>query len=389
MRILWSSNAPWAATGYGNQTKLFATRLRRLGHEIAIHAWYGLEGGALHWDGIPVYPKALHGFGQDIQSAHAANFAADIMITLIDAWVMEPRMYAGPAKWCPWFPIDMQPAPPPVVEKVAQSFAGIVYSKFGLDEARKAGLDPLYVPHGVDTKAFRPKNKREARERLKLPLDAYIVGMVAANKGTPSRKCFPQQIEAFARLRKRHSDAVLVLHTNKSQRGEQQGVNLPELASWFGLEQGKDVFFADPYMQVMGFPDEYMVDLYNSIDVLTNVSMGEGFGIPILEAQACGTPVITGDWTAMPEIHFGGWKIDKPDAEKTWTPLGSYQYTPHIDRLAAVYETAYGSRVLWGPKCRAGAEQYDADLVTEQYWKPALEQIAARLPKRETDAVPG
>jgi hypothetical protein len=37
--ILLHSNAPWAASGYGQQTKLFAPRLRDLGHHVAISAF--------------------------------------------------------------------------------------------------------------------------------------------------------------------------------------------------------------------------------------------------------------------------------------------------------------------------------------------------------------
>lgn len=379
LRILWSSNAPWARTGYGNQTAVFVPRIKALGHEIAIQAWYGLEGGFLNWNGVPVYPKAFHAFGQDIFSAHAANFGADIAITLIDAWVMEPRMHGQHTRWLPWFPIDMEPVPPPIVEKVMQSFACAVYSKFGLTEARKAGLDPFYIPHGVDTNLFKPIKKEEARARLKISPDVFVVGMIAANKGTPSRKCFPQQIEAFAQLHRKHSDTVLLLHTSKGENGEGQGVNLPELVRSLGLEVGTDVLFADQYMQIMGFPDEYMLDTYNALDVLMNVSMGEGFGLPILEAQACGTPVITGDWTAMPELTFGGWKVGKDEAERTWTPLAAYQFMPRIGAIAERLEEAYLSRVIWGPKCRAGAKEYDADKVTQEFWKPALEEVAERV----------
>lgn len=386
MRILWSSNAPWAATGYGNQTRLFTQRIKALGNDVAIQAWYGVEGSALNWDGMPVLPRLFHPYGQDILGAHAVQFAADIVITLIDAWVMEPDMYGPRVRWCPWFPVDMAPIPPPVVAKVARAWSQIVYSQFGLAEARKSGLDPAYVPHGVDTKVFKPINKRTARETMGWPQDAFIVGMVAANKGnTPSRKSFPQHLEAFAQLHRKHPDTVLYLHTNKSEHGELQGVNLPMLVEALGLTIGKDVLFVDAYAQIMGLPDEKMVAIYSGLDVLMNVSMGEGFGIPIVEAQACGTPVITGDWTAMPEVTFGGWMVTLEEAEKTWTPLGAYQFTPHIGAITDRLEEAYNSRAILGPKCRAGAERYDADRVTQEYWLPLLERLAERV---ETSKAP-
>ena len=58
MRILWSSNAPWAGTGYGNQTRTFVPRIKDLGHDMAVLAFYGLEGAQINWQGIPIYPRA-------------------------------------------------------------------------------------------------------------------------------------------------------------------------------------------------------------------------------------------------------------------------------------------------------------------------------------------
>ena len=44
-KLLWHSNAPWAPTGYGQQTGLFAPRLAEK-YDMAISSFYGLEGSA-------------------------------------------------------------------------------------------------------------------------------------------------------------------------------------------------------------------------------------------------------------------------------------------------------------------------------------------------------
>ena len=75
--------------------------------------------------------------------------------------------------------------------KLAQAWKRIAMSKFGVEETHKAGLDCMYVPHGVDTNVFKPGDKAEARQRLGLPQDKFIVGTVAMNKGNPSRKAVP------------------------------------------------------------------------------------------------------------------------------------------------------------------------------------------------------
>jgi glycosyltransferase involved in cell wall biosynthesis len=387
MRLLWYSNAPFSATGYGNQTKLFVPRLKRLGHEMAILAFYGLEGGILNWDGVRVYPRGYHMYGNDVYSAHAKHFEADLIISLIDIWVLDPSAQGNPhgIPIAAWFPVDSDPMSPAVMDKAKQVFAPIVFSKFGVRMAEEAGLPHFYVPHGVDTKIFMPGDKAEARRKSLLPEDAFVVTMVAANKGAPSRKAFQQQLEAFAMLRRKHKDALLYLHTTKAENGENGGVNLVELCTYLGLDTGKSgsVVFADQYTNLVGFPEPYMVNVYQFSDVVMNVSMGEGFGIPILEAQACGTPVIVGDWTSMPELCFGGWKVSRADCTPFWTPLATYQFVPHTGAIYDLMERAYGAsaekRLQLSRRARAGALEYDADTVTERYWKPLLEMLNGRL----------
>ncbi len=380
MRITWLSNAPWAKTGYGNQTGLFAPRLAAAGHDVAVIAFYGLEGGILGWTAnngvsIPVYPRGYHPYGQDVMSAHTLHYGAEIMISLMDAWVVQPEMILGGVKWVPWFPVDMDPLPPPVARNVSRAWKRIVFSKFGQRMVTDAGMDCYYVPHGVDTKAFKPEPMAEARQAAGLPADRYIVGMVAANKGVPSRKAFMPQLEAFSWFHKNHPEALLYLHTTRGESGENAGANLVEYIDYLGIRD--HVVFCDQYTNMLGYPDEYMRHVYNSLDVHMLVSMGEGFGIPILEAQACGCPVITGDWTAMPELTFSGWKVYKDDADKWWTPLGAYQYQPRPAAIADRLEEAYRLRGNqdYRDRARAGALAYDADRVVEKYWLPALEGI--------------
>lgn len=376
MRILWSSNAPWARTGYGNQTALMVPRIRALGHDVAIFGWYGAEGGLLRWGDIPVYPKAFHGYGADVLPAHYAHFQSDIAITLIDAWVMDPDAWArSGVRWAPWFPVDMTPIPPPVLDKVAKAFAPLTYSRFAEAACRRVGLDVRYVPHGYDPGIMRPGDRNEARQKLGLPSDRYIVSMVAANKGTPSRKALPESLAAFAELYRRHPEAYLYLHTHAGQ--EMGGINLRELIAYLGISDA--VRFVDQYSLVLGLPDEYMAAVYNASDVLMAASMGEGFGIPILEAQACGCPVITGDWTSMSELTWRGVCIPAEESHPFWTPLGAYQYIPRIGALAAALEQVFrtGSPREVPPE----AAEYQADNVAEKYWRPVLDEIAARLPQ--------
>ena len=378
MRIMWHSNAPWAATGYGVQTRLFAPRIRDLGHEVAISAFYGLEGASIQWQGMNVYPRAFHPYGMDVVAQHAKDFGADIVLTLIDAWVMDPqRITATGAKWVPWFPIDHRDLPDPVREKVKHAWQPLTYAQHATEAAKAAGLDVRYVPHGVDTDAYSPVPRDQARARLGLPDDAFVIGIVAANKGLPSRKALPTQLEAFARFHERHPDSILYLHTHLGT--EMEGLDVAKVIEGVGIAE-KAVRVCDQYRNIMGYADTVMAALYSSMDVLSSVTMGEGFGVPIIEAQACGTPVIVGGWTAMPELVAPG-GITVTDAEPVFTPMGSYQYLPTVRAVDFAYEQAYQMRGDQKVRddTRAFAMRYDADEVTRTYWQPVLAEIEERL----------
>jgi len=359
---------------------------------VAITAFWGHDGSPINWNGITVYGKGFHPYGQDVMAAHAKNFRADILISLMDAWVIQTNLLQSYSdKWYPWFPIDHEPLPEPIRNSVKQSPKPITMSKFGLQMMENAGMPAYYVPHGVETNVYKPIDRNEAREKMMLPKDVFIVGMVAANKGSPPRKAFFQNIAAFAELHKKHADTVMYIHNIHGGNGGQDTVNLVEYAEFCGLEVGRDILFADQYHYMLGYPDDQMNMLYNAMDVHTLVSMGEGFGIPILEAQSAGTPVIVGDWTAMPELCFSGWTVAKSEAEPFFTPLGANQFLPHVSAIADRMEQAYQNKdnAELRQKARDGAMEYDADVVTEKYWKPVLDDIASKLPAEKADTGAG
>jgi len=72
-------------------------------------------------------------------------------------------------------------------------------------------------------------------------------------------------------------------------------------------------------------PDKELVLLYNSARVFVYPSLYEGFGLPILEAMACGTPVITSNTSSMPEVAG--------DAALLVDPLKEYQIEKAIVRI--------------------------------------------------------
>ena len=256
----------------------------------------------------------------------------------------------------------------------------IAMSRNGEMWLKNANLEPLYVPHGVDTEVFKPDPAAGAylKSRLEIPEDAFLVGMVAANAGwnpNLSRKSFPQAFDAMGQFMQKREDVFFYVHTRMDGGG--RGHDLDFLVDLMGIPRGR--FRApQPNAWHLGVMDEHFVaGVYNSLDVLLNPSMGEGFGIPIIEAQACGVPVIASNHSAMTELTHAGWLV-QGDRWFNGPPFLSFSIMPSLDGIVGCLEEAYGHRDNDGLRfaAREFAKGYDADRVMDRYWKPALEELA-------------
>lgn len=383
-RILWISNAPWAPSGYGEQASLFVPRIQALGHDMAIACNHGLTGAKLEWNGgVTCYPADFD-WGNITMRTYADHHKADLTITLHDAWVMKPHQWPAGTRSAIWAPVDHAPLPAPVEVVLRHpSVYPIAMSRFGEAMMKQRGLQPLYVPHGIDTTVFKPQpeNKAEIRAELGIPEDAFLIGMVAANQGNPSfaRKAFPQAFQAFARFAADHKDAWLYAHTQPRPTRGDNGINLEILAVATGCPADRLRFPPEKALQ-LGMTNQVVANIYAAFDVLLNPSMGEGFGIPIIEAQACGVPVIASDHSAMTELTHAGTLVS---GDPWWDALQTaFFIAPSIDGIHAALEHEYERRD--DQKLReaavAFAQDYDADLVTVNYWEPALERLLGEWP---------
>lgn len=375
MRILWLSNAPWAPSGYGEQTALFTERFRDAGHDVAIAANFGLQMGSFEWHGIPVYSANIN-WGNPTIETFAKHHQADIVIALCDAQVMDPKQWPD-LQMAIWAPVDHEPVPSPVAGVLGQlNVQAIAMSRNG--EKWLQPVDPLYVPHGVDTAIFnpRPQDRAGVRKLLGIPEDAFLIGMVAANKSDLgyARKGFPQAFDAFSRFARKHKDAYLHVHTMAAPRGA--GINLYDLSFMMGCPDDRVSFPADTGWDLGLYDRLYLSYLYQAFDVLLNPSWGEGFGVPIIEAQACGIPVIASRHSAMTElVEHTGWLVT---GDRFYTQAGSFALLPSVDSVEVALEAAYddSGNQERSAKCVQHAQTYDADRVMERYWSPTLEALA-------------
>lgn len=382
IRIGWNSNAPFANTGYGTQTAQVTTRLKAQGHEVAVFSNYGLEGTNTDWNGIKIYQRGAELYSNDVVPAHMFDWASgnpdapNILFTLYDVWVFKGKRWAD---WnvASWVPIDHVPAPPAVGAWCRQDFVTpIAMSQYGQAMLQNVGIDALYIPHAIED-VFKPTNNLDGvngRKFVGLPDDAFVVGMNAANKGVmPNRKAFGENLLAFSIFAKNHKDAVLYLHTDIT--GSLGGINLAQLIKSCGISD-EQLVFVDPYLYKTGIDQKRLASIYTAMDVLLATSYGEGFGIPTIEAQACGTPVIVSEFAASTELCGDGWLVE---GQPLWD---SHQVcwfnVPNVPKIVEALEAAYERGRGRSQKAIDFAKAYNADVVFDKYWKPALEVLKSR-----------
>lgn len=378
--IVWVSNSPGMATGYGTQTAQVVSRLARDGHRVSIASNYGSEGQVSSWNGIRVWPRGLSTYSEDAIPAYTQAWAHEnrdphpLVMTLFDCWVYNDFPEKVP-QVASWVPIDHDPAPAPVLRFLAKpNVTPIAMSQFGQRALQDAGHDALYAPHALES-VWRPTPSykgRSVREIMGIPEDAYCITINQANKGnTPPRKSWYENLAAAAEMLRRHNDCWLYLHTEAS--GSMGGIQIARLLQAVDAPMDR-VSIVEQFAYRMGIEQEAVAAIYTASDILLACSMGEGFGLTVLEAQATGTPVAVSNWTAQPELVGDGWIVD---GQRYWNePQGSFWLTPDINQIIDALEQAYARGRYRSQQAIDFARQYDADRVYDAHWRPILKALA-------------
>jgi glycosyltransferase involved in cell wall biosynthesis len=351
-----------------------------LGHEVFIATYWGLSGSVTQWEGIPVLPGFGGSYCSPSLQQHSRHIQPDLVITLGDVWVMDP----GVLKELPvahWLPADCRPmsvADRNVVEAGGASL--IAMSRFGLDRFRDAGFgNALYVPHGIpfDTWVI-PEDRAALREAAGLGPETFVIGVNAANNDA-IRKAPAEMLLAFAKFLRSRPDSLLWLHTAVHCDG---GQDLEFLAESLGITDRVRV--VDQYRYNAGLiqPAD-LADWYGMCDVLLAATYAEGFGLPIVEAKACGTPVITTRCSSMEELNPDGIQVD---GEPFFNGVHrGWWIRPSISGMVAALEQSYEQRQdVDQVKLRESVSQYEVGNVAEKYMGPAIDELLTRMAARRS-----
>ena len=148
-----------------------------------------------------------------------------------------------------------------------------------------------YSPH------FRPLSPAPEITHKYIPADNYLFFL----GNTDPKKNTPRVLRAYSRyLQKSKCKRSLLIADLKEDA-------IDEILSTEGIAEIK------PYLSFPGYiPNTDLPALYNGAFAFLYPSLRESFGIPMLESMACGTPIIAGNTSAMPEIAGEGALLANP-----------------------------------------------------------------------------
>ncbi len=374
MKLIWLSVAPYAPTGYGLVTRQIVSRIQKEGHEVVV-ATKHFHTGKVVWEGIPTIP----GTDINILNRMIDNGEVDYIISLVD----NHGLPGIPKKWVSYTPFDTEHIPESIAKWLVYPLMIIALTRHGQKEIESLGYECLYAPHGVDTEIYCPNEakRQEGRENLGWQ-DNFIIGSVGINY-SDDRKNFINLAMAFKKFHDKHEEARLFLSTTPTDTDG--NFSLPLAIKDLGLDQLVKYPFPDSYFKGEA-GDETMANRYRQLDLFCFPTRGEGFGLPMIEAQSCGVPVVATGASTCPELCATQYLIPVHDYEWEWFNK-AWRPNVNAESICNALERAYNDRQRASVAelgRNAMLAEYDWDYVFKTYWKPILKKIEGLKTKVQT-----
>jgi glycosyltransferase involved in cell wall biosynthesis len=313
LKVLMVGDSPLLKTGFGRVNNIVAKRFQQEGWDVAS------VGGLLKEkpdddQGIKTYPPSRPGDVLGISDIDPAvnDFQPDVIYGTADPGSVTALAYGTPDMPAFFYtPIEGEPIVNRDWRHILSSLPLATCSAYGASIIQQSlHREVPWVYHGVNHDVFQPTGIRDDVRRKMHWEDKFVIICVATNV---RRKQLPRLIEAVAQLKHHYKqkDIVLYLHTVPFQNYWLEGWNLIEVARMYDLES--EIFF-HPFMakqnaHVSERSDDAnapgLVEMYQAADLFVLPSQVEGFGLPIAEAMACGTPVMVTKYAA-------GWEVASP-----------------------------------------------------------------------------
>lgn len=346
MKIVWVIEGPIPPTSaYSQQINLISQHLHDFGIESAI-----------------CNPQSFEDQGDETLEA-ISSYNPDVIISFgnTHVWGLGEYFKKPVLSWFLWGTDEPLPIEGPIPYI---TFAAV--SRYTQAALEGIGIDARCIPHAYDPAVFYPGRRKSARARLGWD-DRDTVLMVGTNcvpdqEGDPDRKNWAGALEAFAFVSKSLPDIRLYAHTSNDG-----ALDIMGYAEKLGIQEAVEVAGLDESDR--SYPPEYIADLYRASDVLLFPSFAEGFGVPLIESQACGTPVITTDAGPMRELTQMGTavrSISHPD-RPGWSQPDTKELAKAIERWMEFRHSRKNDNSVM--------QEYAVEAVVEDCFLPILEEL--------------
>lgn len=278
-KVVWISDFPLRGSSFGSCTLDLLSRMPQD---------YSFDVLSLGYNGMPLkITENIRVF--ELEDGGQLNYyfkklKPDISVVFHSYWMLDSLMpYVNyiTGKRILYLPVEGEEIPT-AYEKCFSSFDAVTTpSEYCKKVLKKGGINASVVPHGVDTEFFKPKKKEWSE---------FTYGYFGLND---IRKQVPRVMEAFSKL-----EGKGVLEISANNKGH---YDLLELAKKYKVSP----VFLETKLRGLTLNKEAIREWYQSLDVYISPAT-EGFGVPALEAQACGIPTIALDSGAAREVLGNG-----------------------------------------------------------------------------------
>jgi glycosyltransferase involved in cell wall biosynthesis len=379
-KLLWCGDIV-AMTGFARVTENVLARLRD-NYEIVVlgHNWWGDPTPLQEF--YKMYPSSNRfqqaPFGEQRIREVVEREKPDVIFTINDMWIINDQ-YKQIAdlhqqkkfKFVGYAPMDSYAWTGSLADTANDWDAIISYTEFGAHEFIAGGITKpvAVIPHGVTRGQFYPTDKAEARKKLNLPEDIFIVFNGNRNQ---FRKRIDITIEGFAKFAKDKPDTQLYLHMGLKDQGWDLMPVFARAMAREGLDpNGRIILTA----QTAGPPNvevEMLNTIYNCADVGVNTCKGEGWGLVNFEHAACRVAQVVPAHTSCREIFEGYGRMIRCDHVDVDTNYAREMPCPSSDHLAEILTDLYENREKLDATAelcyeRVTDKQFDWDTVASQF----------------------
>jgi glycosyltransferase involved in cell wall biosynthesis len=306
MKILTIGDSPKTSTGYGTVWDNLLSRWCKLKPDWEFYhiGWQSRNRATKRIEGYTELPTGKLEYSYDTVYDWIMKLKPDVFMSLVDVgWqsgyidaVNKARQNGWKGRWIAYTPIDTDGWSMTWSDIFKQPDVNVAMAKFGEIRMKKMGVpNVVRIDHGVDTRSYYPKEGM--KEKLGIA-NKFVAGFVGRNQ---TRKMLDRIIIGFSEFAKKHDDVILMLHTDAEPPG--QGWSLKYFKWLYGLD-GK-MFLTKDDLDVFtrqNTNEAELNDIYNAMDVFLYGTGGEGFGLPAIECQAAGIPLLMTDTTTALDL---------------------------------------------------------------------------------------